>query len=164
MTDGMLANLSFGQGGLLATPLQIASCYSAVVNRGRYISPKLVISSVDSDGSEERTEDSQYKYRALSREESEKMKKLLINNFKEGTCVSAKPDKCVAGGKTSTAETGITDENGREILHSWFAGFIECGDSVYTIVVFKEDGVSGSKDCGPVFHEIADRISEAKCK
>ncbi len=164
MTDGMLANISFGQGGLLATPLQVASCYSVAVNGGEYISPKLVVSTVNSDGSEEEIKDSQYKYRALSREEAEKMKKLLINNFNEGTCVSAKPDKCVAGGKTSTAETGTKDENGREILHSWFAGFIECGDDIYTIVVFKEDGVSGGKDCGPVFHEIADRISEVKCK
>ncbi len=164
MTDGMLANISFGQGGLLATPLQVASCYSVAVNGGKYISPKLVVSTVNSDGSEERIKDSQYKYRALSREESEKMKNLLINNFKEGTCVSAKPDRCIAGGKTSTAETGILDENGREILHSWFAGFIECGDDIYTIVVFEEDGVSGAKDCGPVFHEIADRISEVKCK
>lgn len=164
MTDGMLANLSFGQGGLLATPLQVASCYSAVANGGEYISPKLVISAVDSDGSEEKIKGSQYRYRALSRGEAEIMKELLINNFKEGTCVSAKPDKCVAGGKTSTAETGMKDEKGREILHSWFAGFAECGDDVYTIVVFKEDGVSGGKDCGPVFHEIADRISEVKSK
>ena len=164
MTDGMLANISFGQGGLLATPLQVAACYSVTVNGGRYVSPKLVMSTVNSDGSEEKIKGNQYKYRALSREESEKMKELLINNFKEGTCVSAKPDKCVAGGKTSTAETGMTDENGREILHSWFAGFIECGEDVYTVVVFKEDGVSGSKDCGPVFREIADRISEIKCK
>lgn len=162
MTDGMLANLSFGQGGLLATPLQIASCYSAAVNGGEYISPKLVLSLVNSDGSEDKIKDSQYKYRALNREESEKMKKLLINNFSEGTCVSAKPDKCIAGGKTSTAETGIRDENGREIFNSWFAGFIEWKDEIYTIVVFKEDGVSGSKDCGPVFREIADRICEIK--
>ena len=121
-----------------------------------------MLSFVDSDGSEDKIKDSQYRYRALDTEESEKMRNLLINNFREGTCVSARPDKCMAGGKTSTAETGIRDEDGRELFNSWFAGFIEWNNEIYTIVVFKEDGVSGSKDCGPVFREIADRICEIK--
>lgn len=159
ITDGVLANLSFGQGGLLATPLQIASCYSAAVNGGSYISPKLVISTVDSDGTEEKINVSQYKYRAFLSDEAEKLKLMLKNNFNEGTCVPAKPENCVAGGKTSTAETGWVDENGEKILHSWFAGFAEKGDKTYTIVVFKENGVSGSLDCGPVFKEIAQRIA-----
>ena len=71
---------------------------------------------------------------------------------------------CVAGGKTSTAQTGWLDEKGEEILHSWFAGFAETGDGVYTIVVFKENGVSGSQDCGPVFKEISQRLAEIKCE
>jgi len=161
-TDGAIANISFGQGGLLATPLQIASCYSAAVNGGEYISPKLVISTVNSDGTENVIRKKGYRYRAFSPSEAEKMKNLLINNFNEGTCVDAKPETCVAGGKTSTAQTGWLDEKGEEILHSWFAGFAEAGDEVYTIVVFKENGVSGSRDCGPVFKEISRRIAEIK--
>ncbi len=163
-TDGALANISFGQGNLLATPLQIASCYSAAVNGGEYISPKLVLSTVNSDGTENRIKEKGYRYRAFSEREAEKMKNLLINNFNEGTCVDAKPHNCVAGGKTSTAQTGWIDEKGEEILHSWFAGFAETGNEVYTIVVFKENGVSGSQDCGPVFKEISQRLAEIKCE
>ncbi len=163
-TDGSLANLSFGQGGLLATPLQIASCYSAAVNGGTFIEPKLVLSFVGTDGEETAVEERRYKYRALSSESSEKLKNLLINNFSTGTCVSAKPEGCTAGGKTSTAQTGWLDENGEEILHSWFSGFAECGDEIYTITVFKEDGASGSMDCGPVFKEISQRLSQIMCK
>lgn len=158
-TDGMLANLSFGQGGLLASPLQIASCYAAAVNGGNYISPKLVCSTVNSDSMENSDAAKQYKYRALSKTESEKLKAALMNNFKEGTCVDAKPENAVSGGKTSTAETGWLDADGNEIFHSWFAGFTECKDTVYTIVVFCENGVSGSLDCGPVFKEIVQRIA-----
>ncbi len=164
VTDGMLANISFGQGGLLATPLQIASCYCTAVNGGTYISPKLVLATVNSDGTEVQSKVKQYKYRAFSEEEAGKLKGLLVNNFNEGTCVPAKPANCIAGGKTSTAETGWIDENGEEILYSWFAGFAECGDKLYTITVFKENGVSGSKDCGPVFKEISQRIAEIKCE
>ncbi len=156
--SGMLANLSFGQGGLLATPLQIAACYSSCVNGGEFISPKLVISSINSDGSENDIGKNQYRYRAFSDEVSKRLKSLLENNFKEGTCVEAKPDFCTAGGKTSTAETGWLNEKNEEILHSWFAGFAEKDGKIYTIVVFKEDGESGGGDCGPVFREIADRI------
>ncbi len=164
LNDGMLANISFGQGGLLASPLQIASCYSTAVNGGEYISPKLVLGTVLSDGTEKILPDGRYKYRALSKDESEKAKNMLINNFNEGTCVSAKPARGVAGGKTSTAETGWLDEKGEEILHSWFAGFMECEGEIYTVVVFKEDGVGGSLDCGPVFKEICNRIWEIKCE
>ena len=164
ITDGALANISFGQGGLLATPLQIASCYSAAVNGGEYISPRLVISTVNSDGTENIIHDKGYRYRAVSLSEAEKMKNILINNFTEGTCVDAKPETCVAGGKTSTAQTGWIDEKGEEILHSWFAGFAETGGEIYTIVVFKENGVGGSRDCGPVFKEISQRLAEMKCK
>lgn len=160
VTDGALANISFGQGGLLATPLQIASCYSAAVNGGEYISPKLVTSTVNSDGTENKIREKGYRYRAVSPEEAEKMKNLLINNFNEGTCVEAKPQNCIAGGKTSTAQTGWLNEKGEEILHSWFAGFAEAGDNIYTVVVFKENGESGSRDCGPVFKEITQRLAE----
>ncbi len=159
-TDGALANISFGQGGLLATPLQIASCYSASVNGGEYISPKLVVSTVNSDGTENKLREKGYRYRAFSEREAEKMKNLLINNFNEGTCVDAKPYNCVAGGKTSTAQTGWINEKGEEILHSWFAGFAETETDVYTIVVFRENGVSGSHDCGPVFKEVSQRLAE----
>lgn len=163
-TDGNLANLAFGQGGLLATPLQIASCYSAAVNGGTFIEPKLVRSFVSSDGRETFPDEKRYKYRALSADTSEKLKNLLMNNFTEGTCVTAKPEGCIAGGKTSTAQTGWIDENGEEVLHSWFSGFVSCGDEIYTITVFKEDGVSGSIDCGPVFKEISQRLCEIMCK
>ncbi len=158
VTDGDLANLSFGQGQLLATPLQVALCYSVSVNGGKYISPRLVLSLVNDDGSETEINENQYVYRALSEEQSEKVKKLLENNFNEGTCISAKPENIRSGGKTSTAQTGRKDENGKEILNCWFAGFAEKGDAVYTIVVFKEKGKSGAGDCGPVFREIARRI------
>lgn len=160
-TDGMLANISFGQGGLLATPLQVASCYSAAVNGGTFIEPRLVLSYVGTNGEEEICQDTRYKYRALSADKAEKLKELLINNFSMGTCVSAKPEGCTAGGKTSTAQTGWIDENGEEILHSWFSGFVSAGGEIYTVTVFREDGVSGSADCGPVFKEIAQRITAA---
>ncbi len=160
LTDGEIANLSFGQGDLLSTPLQMACCYSAAVNGGKFIEPKLVLATVDASGKKEYFKTSQYVYRAFLDEEAHKLKEILINNFSMGTCVTAKPADCIAGGKTSTAETGRLNKAGEEVLYSWFAGFAEKNDEIYTIVVFKEDGKSGSSDCGPVFREIAERITK----
>lgn len=159
LTDGEIANLSFGQGSLLATPLQVASSYSAVINGGKFIEPRLVLGTVDENGERQYFSDSQYVYRAFSEEEAHKLKEILINDFSEGTCLAAKPDNCLAGGKTSTAETGRVNGEGEKIFCSWFAGFAEKNDKKYTIVVFKEDGKSGAEDCGPVFKEIAERIT-----
>ena len=124
----------------------------------------MILSFIGTEGGEKLSGENTYKYRALSPEKSVKLKNLLINNFNTGTCISAKPEGCTAGGKTSTAQTGWIDENGNEILHSWFSGFVSVGEETYTITVFKEDGVSGSIDCGPVFKEISQRILWLKCK
>ena len=40
-----LANFSFGQGKLTATPIQVASMVSAVANGGMAVTPKLVLGS-----------------------------------------------------------------------------------------------------------------------
>ncbi|MBE6783094.1 MAG: penicillin-binding protein 2 [Ruminococcaceae bacterium] len=159
MNNGEIANLSFGQGGLLSTPLQVACCYSSAVNGGNFIEPKLIKNFVNADGGFYNNKSSQYVYRAFAKGESDILKDILINDFTEGTCVSSKPENCIAGGKTSTAQTGWIDEKGEEILHGWFAGFVQTSGTVYTIVVFKENAVSGSEDCGPVFKEIAERIA-----
>lgn len=158
-TDGMLANLAFGQGGLLATPLQVASAYASIANNGTFIQPSIIKGEVTSDGIMEASDEAQYRYRVFSEKQAERLQDILMNNFNEGTCVSSKPNRGVAGGKTSTAQTGWLDKEGDDIFHSWFAGYIRINNKSYTIVVFKENGQSGGKDCGPVFKEIAERIA-----
>lgn len=159
MNDGEVANLSFGQGSLLSTPLQVACCYSSVANGGDFIEPKLIKNFVNTDGTFYNNIYPQYRYRAFTDEEAGFLKEILMNNFGEGTCVSAKPENCIAGGKTSTAQTGWFDEKGEEIHHGWFAGFVQTDSGIYTIVVFEENVTSGAADCGPVFKEIAERIA-----
>jgi penicillin-binding protein 2 len=47
--DGDTYNLSIGQGYILATPLQVASAFSAIANGGKLLKPKLVWKVVDSE-------------------------------------------------------------------------------------------------------------------
>lgn len=160
ISDGTLANLAFGQGSLMASPLQVAVCYSAMVTDGTLRFPSLVEGTVDTDGSFIADEQTALSVRALDKQVADRIRELLTANFSYENYFSAKPSykDCLSGGKTSTAQTGWYDENSKEILHSWFAGFVTVGQENYVIVVFKENGTSGAVDCAPVFKEIADRI------
>lgn len=158
-SDGDLANLAFGQGSLMATPLQIAQCYSALVTDGELRFASLVKSTVDSEGNETKINSYPPNIRALDTQTAKKTKEYLAKNFTFENYAVAKPDyNCISGGKTSTAQTGWYDENKEAIFHTWFAGFVDAGDKTYVIVVFKENGISGASDCAPVFKEIANRL------
>ena len=58
-------------------------------------------------------------------------------------------------------ETEYNNE-GKEIMYCWFAGFFPKENPRYTICVMKEDGTSGGKDCCPVFKKIAEEIYNKK--
>ena len=75
-----------------------------------------------------------------------------------GTSEKGKPQFVSAAAKTSTAQTGII-ENGKKIEQSWFAGFFPYEKPKYVVVVLSEAGSGGGESCGPVFKEIADRIT-----
>ena len=47
------------------------------------------------------------------------------------------------GGKTGSAEAG-TDENGKDIVHAWFAGYAPFDDPEIAIVVMVENGGHGN--------------------
>lgn len=158
-SDGALANLAFGQGSLLATPLQVATCYCAMITDGTLEFPSLVEGVVDTDGSFHENDRKNLSVRALEKNVAEKVRNLLSKNLEHSNYAFAKSSyNCSAGGKTSTAQTGWYGEDGEEILHSWFAGFVSVGQENYVVVVFKENGTGGAVDCAPIFREISDRI------
>ena len=85
------------------------------------------------------------------------LKEYLLNVVKEGTgkpAFSSLFDSC---GKTATAQSGQYN-NGEEIKHSWYVGFFPYEKPEYVICVMKENGISGSNDCAPVFKEVAEEI------
>ena len=152
---GELANFAFGQGKLLATPLQINTMVSAIANGGIYIEPRLVKYLVDSD----KEVISQCKFvssRILKKSTSDIIKKLMVDTVKEGTGTAAQIS-CGAGGKTASAETGQIS-NGKSVTQCWFSGFFPEQNSKYAITVLVENGVSGSISAAPVFAQIAEKI------
>lgn len=152
------ANMSFGQGKLTATPLQICLLTSTIVNNGMTPEPVLVKGFINSEG--EFCSCCEYKsHKSFSTQTSDYLKSFMVDTVRNETSL-AKPLLISAGGKTSTAQTGIYNENGNEISISWFSGFFPIDDPKYVVTILVENGQSGNKDCGPVFSEIADKISK----
>ena len=152
-----IANFSIGQGDIALSPLAISNLYSAIANGGYYYSPQLV---------EGYTENGEYyksenpsKIFVFSKKTAEQLKQYLINAVKSGTGKNALPENLGAGGKTATAQTGIYNGE-EELLNAWFCGFFPEEKPKYSVVVFAEQGSSGSVDSAPIFKKIADEINK----
>lgn len=154
-----LANLAFGQGELLATPLQMAAVYAAIANDGVYRAPSLMMSVIDENRVEIMRAELPASRRVMKKETAETVKSLLLETVNSGSGGRAKPDNITAAGKTATAQSGQFDENGQEITQSWFCGCFPYESPEYSIAILKENGEGGSADCAPVFKYIAERIS-----
>ena len=156
-----LANFSFGQGELTATPLQIAAMVNAVVSGGEYAAPSLVERTVDANLSTLSEARPSEPVRILSAYNAALLKNFMLASVTEGTSQKYAPEHGGAGAKTATAQTGRYGEDGVEEVYSWFAGFFPYDEPKYVAVVFSETGSGGGPACGPVFQELADALWDA---
>lgn len=158
--EAVMANFSFGQGELLATPIQVNGMINAIVSNGIYQKPKLINGLVNSNLElVEGNKDNNISSEVISPWYAEKIKKYMISAVEYGTAREGKPSKFGAGAKTGTAQTGQF-KNGKEIIQCWYAGFYPAENPKYVITVFVEDGTGPSYDCAPVFKEITDNLQE----
>lgn len=158
-----LANFSFGQGRLLATPLQIAALMNAIASDGCYTQPLLVEALLDEQGEVTQQYQIGESVRAMSASTAEQIKQFMVEAVENGTAYTAKPALWGAGAKTATAETGW-EKDGHTVIQAWCAGFCSADDPKYAVVVLAEDGQTGSGTCGPVFREICDALYEIEQK
>ncbi len=156
-----LANLSFGQGNLLVSPLQMAVAYSCFANGGYYREPTLMKTIIDERGNAVQKVELPQSYRILNNSTVEKLDKILENVVASGNGEMAYSQMTVNHGKTATAQTGWYEKK-REITHTWFCGYFSYKDTTYTVVIFKDDGYSGAVDCAPAFKTISDGIVAIK--
>lgn len=152
------ANMSFGQGMLTATPLQICKMTSAVANDGIIYEPSLIKGFTDENGNIEYLPVSSGQ-RVLSYKTARTLKGFMQKTVRAENSMS-KPNTVSAGGKTSTAQTGRFDEQGSEIMNCWFSGYFPAYSPKYTVTILSEGGTSGNSTAGPIFRYIADSITE----
>ncbi len=160
-SNAAVANLSFGQGTLTATPIQIAQMMCAVANGGYAVTPRLVEGFTDNGKSIYEHTTSYAPSSVFSKRTSDILRETMVSNVIEGSGKTAKPSYGTAGGKTASAQTGIfekPDDEDSEIVHAWFAGYISAENPKYAIVILVEGGESGGEAAAPIFRKIADEI------
>lgn len=154
-----VANLSFGQGALTATPVQLCQMISCVVNGGKTPVPQLV-KGLTADGVTmlESYEPKAPVY-AVDEGTAEVIQGFLDAAVNEKEGIAAKPETVSAAGKTGTAQTGKFKEDGTEIVDTWFAGYFPKEEPKYVVSVLVQDGSTGNLSAGPVFAKIADKVT-----
>lgn len=152
-----VANLSFGQGVLTASPVQIARMVSAVVNGGKLVNPSLVIGTTE-DGETIDRKIQPLEAQVFSRDTAAQLQLLLNYAVMSDDSQNGKPASTTAGGKTATAQTGQYDEDGNELEQGWFAGFFPARNPEHVVVVLAENEGFGNTTAAPVFAAIADAV------
>ncbi len=100
-----LATMSFGQ-SFQVTPMQMATTVCSLVNEGKRITPHFGIAVYDAEsGEKEETISYGKRKQILSKETSEKMRKILETVVSEGGGKKAQIEGYRIGGKTATSQT-----------------------------------------------------------
>jgi len=152
MTDQLLADMGYGQGQLLVTPLQMAAMYTAFANKtGNIMQPMLVKSLCRTEGTDYVTvssaEPTVWVQNAVSQSSLDTLTPMLKDVIDNGTGHAAALPGVPMAGKTGTAEIG--NDKAREI--SWFACYWM--DGYYNRLVLVMVDVAAEK--GPVKFQIA---------
>lgn len=159
---GQFANFCFGQGLLMATPLQIAAMIQAIANDGIYIEPSYIRGIVDGKGTLVDIPERNNSVRVISAKTAALLQDMLATVVSDGIGREAAAEKGSAAGKTGTAQTGRRGNDGEERMDCWFAGFYPAEDPQYTIVVLQDNTVEPKVSCAAVFSRICDQIAILK--
>lgn len=151
-----LANISIGQGELLASPVTLLGLYEAIACGGVYHTPSIVEGTVESGVLKEKSE-TPTAIKAMSEKTANRLKGYLKEVVISGTGKNAFSSFVSVAGKTATAETGWK-EDGKATQHSWFCGFFPADEPEYIVVVLIEDSTGKEAVAARVFKEIAEGL------
>lgn len=163
---GDLMNLAVGQGEILATPIQLATAYAAMVNGGTVLQPQVVDRIVSPDGEIIR----EFEPRPLRTPDIDpsivaSLRRDMAAVVSSGTAAAAfrglGPVAAQIGGKTGTAQ-GFEDRDGN--LHAstaWFVGVAPINNPRWVVVVMVDEGGSGGAIAAPAAARIFAHLLQA---
>lgn len=146
------ANMTFGQ-GLTATPLQVASAFSTVINGGNYCQPTVIAGYMIDDTF---TENDAKTCEQVIRSDTSSTLRKMITTARQEFYAGGDTKGFMVGGKTGTAEvanpTGGYDKNTSEGTYVGFGGE-KGGLPAYVIIVTyaKPNTRIGGQDAIPTF-------------
>jgi len=151
--DGDTANLSIGQGEVLATPLQMTRLLAVFANGGYLVNPYIVKAIGGRDISVYQQKSEKFNFKEGNLECIKNGLKGVVDdpagtgNVLSGLAVSV-------AGKTSTAQAPPGQP------HAWFAGFFPYKNPKFAICVLLEHGGSGYSACLAVKQIIQEMINQ----
>lgn len=148
MDRAHVAQVGFGQGELLATPLQMALVAAAISNEGRVMAPYLVQEVRDYRGSVLRRARPEQWLTAVSAPVAADVRDMMVAVVRSGTGGAAALPGVTVAGKTGTAELGSGGD------HAWFIGFAPAEDPQIAVAVIVENGGTGGAVAAPVAREV----------
>lgn len=158
-TTGQLANFSFGQGQLLATPLQVAAMMNTIAADGVCRTPTFVLDKVDETTGESLGSLARPGRRqAFSVRTARRLRELLAGVVAEGTGHEGAPVHGTAAGKTGTAQTGQFTPAGEEKMNLWFAGFCPAEEPRYTVVVLQDGQTDPAYSSAAIFARVCEAL------
>jgi cell division protein FtsI (penicillin-binding protein 3) len=163
-------NMSFGQ-GIVVTPIQMATAFSAVVNGGVLYRPYLVDRVEDENRVVIRRNVPRPRRRVINSDTSATMRSMLELTVQKGTGTRAKVDGFPVGGKTGTGQ--IASRKGGYLPDDYlasFIGFFPVDQPRYVILLMfvkpnrgkRIEEKYGGAVAAPVFAAIAKRLIKVK--
>ncbi len=152
-----LATIAFGQ-GIAVTAIQLTAAYNAIANDGVYVTPRLVLGSVGSNGALQPAERIPTR-RVLSERTAQQMQTILAEVVRSGTGKRAAIEGYQVAGKTGTAQKPSPDGGySSDAYTSSFAGFLPADRPELTVVVVLDepDEYRAAIVAAPVFAEVAE--------
>ena len=156
-SSGAYANFCFGQGELLATPVQVAGMLNALVT-GTWRMPLFLRNTLDeATGEPLETLAHRRAEPVISEQTAQTLRGLLAGVVANGTGREAALPETTAAGKTGTAQTGQF-RAGEELKNSWFAGVFPAERPRYTIVVLQDAQTEPAHSSAAVFAALAEML------
>lgn len=154
-SSGAYANFCFGQGELLASPLQVAAMMNTIACGGICRTPLLLETTLDETTGAPLTALSHVRSRrVLTKRTAAALRALLAGVVAGGTGHEAALPGQTAAGKTGTAQTGQFS-GGTELKNYWFAGFVPAEHPRYTIVVLQDTQAEPAFSSAAIFARVA---------
>ncbi|WP_240738226.1 peptidoglycan D,D-transpeptidase FtsI family protein [Deinococcus fonticola] len=139
-------NMSIGQGDVLVTPAQVARVLSTVINEGRQ-RPLTVVRAYNGQVQPLRPATSVVKNGNLSGFRLIKEGLTWTTLIPTGTArheLAPWLFPVRTGGKTGTAENGLSRRNGYAYTHAWYTGYGPLSNPNFLVVTFFQNGGEGS--------------------
>jgi len=153
------AYISFGQ-EIGVTPLQIASAFSTVANRGVAVPPHIVTRIIEGAGAAVREPERPQARRVLSEAAADTLVDLLEGVVTSGTGKKAAVSGYRVAGKTGTAQKIVNKVYSTDKYISSFCGFVPSRRPVLTILVVLDEPrgpiYHGGDVAAPIFRRIAE--------